>query len=293
MRNGSAGTGRRAGTVLLMAVALGGCATTGATVGSGVGDRMLHEPPYVAGRSAGGVREVAHLPIAFQAGSTQAPIFDPSYAPDSPVAAMLREMNGYLERRGESRGLEITAPLRGTPPDVQFGCEQLAGEDCEHRLEDPTTTGRRWMKLAVGRPSPSWIAGLAAAMDSAGADATLVLTLEVGQYWVHQRNVLGAKEVRLGTGHTVGVPWLTSLDQPVQVLQLTGALVDREGRAIRIGAEGLWARRTRLLLSAVGAQELVTDEDVERLRTARREDLPGSPLVWEVAMENLVRGLTR
>jgi hypothetical protein len=76
------------------------------------------------------------------------------------------------------------------------------------------------------------------------------------------------------------------------VLQLTGALIDPDGRATRIGAEGLYPRRTRLLVSAIGGQELLSDEDVERLRSERRDDLPGRPLVWQVALRNLVAQLT-
>jgi hypothetical protein len=60
---------------------------------------------------------------------------------------------------------------------------------------------------------------------------------------------------------------------------------------VRIGAEGLLARRTNLLAGAVGARRLVTDEDIEALLTSRREDLNGQPLVWKVAMRNLVAGL--
>jgi hypothetical protein len=37
---------------------------------------------------------------------------------------------------------------------------------------------------------------------------------------------------------------------------------------------------------------LVTDDDIERLRTLRRDDLPGQPLVWQVALRNLVSQLT-
>jgi hypothetical protein len=77
----------------------------------------------------------------------------------------------------------------------------------------------------------------------------------------------------------------------VSVLQLTGALVERDGRAIRIGAEGMLARRTSLLASAVGLQALITDKEVDELRTARRDDLAGGPVVWQVALRNLVAGL--
>lgn len=88
------------------------------------------------------------------------------------------------------------------------------------------------------------------------------------------------------------LPWLMSLETPVSVLQLTGALIGRAGRAVRIGAEGLLARRTGIIAAGFGAQALVTDEDVEQLRTRRREDLPGRPLVWQVALRTLVERLT-
>jgi hypothetical protein len=78
----------------------------------------------------------------------------------------------------------------------------------------------------------------------------------------------------------------------VSVVQLTGALIRPDGKAVRIGAEGMLAHRTGLVMSALGAQALISDEDVERLRTSRRSDLPGQPLVWQVALRNLVAQLT-
>ena len=67
------------------------------------------------------------------------------------------------------------------------------------------------------------------------------------------------------------------------VVQLTGALVGRDGSAVRIGAEGMMAKRTNIALSALGADArdpTRTSND----RTLRREDLPGQPLVWQVAL---------
>ena len=37
---------------------------------------------------------------------------------------------------------------------------------------------------------------------------------------------------------------------------------------------------------------LISDEDIERLRTLRREDLPGQPLVWQSALRTIVAQLT-
>ncbi len=148
------------------------------------------------------------------------------------------------------------------------------------------------MRLAVARPAAEWTAWLGSALDAAGASRALMLTLEIGDYRMTQKSWRGDKAVFLGTGYSVNVPWLTSLETPVNVLQLTGALLERDGKAVRIGAEGLLARRTRLLVSSIGAQEMISDEDVQRLRTARREDLPGQPLVWQVGLRNLVAQLT-
>jgi len=129
-------------------------------------------------------------------------------------------------------------------------------------------------------------------MQDVGTERALVVTLEVGQYLPRQKGWRGDKIVELGTGHVAELPWLTSLETPVVVLQLTGVVTDREGRAVRIGAEGILAKRTRLGISAIGGQELLTDEDVARARTLRRDDLPGRPLAWQVAMRELVSRLT-
>jgi hypothetical protein len=118
-----------------------------------------------------------------------------------------------------------------------------------------------------------------------------VLTLEVGQYWVTKTGWTNRKSIELGAGYSVPLPWLTSLDTPVNVVQLTGALMDDQGLAIRIGAEGLLARRTPLLVSGLGAQALITDDDVQQLRTLRRDDLDGRPLVWKVGLRQLVSDL--
>ena len=274
-----------------LALGLGGCATTGATLGSGVGDRLTDEAPYYAGRRVPVAPEsVLLLPIGYQAGAAQEAIFDPRAGSGTAMAALLREMNAYVDSLGVAVVLDPGYfEARGTAPDVQFGCEQegILGE-CDSDSRDVAVQGKPWMRLAVGRPSASWVSSVRREMERTGTRHALVLTLEVGQYWTHQRNLAGAKEVRLGTGHDQPVPWLTSLDQPVQVLQLTGALVDAEGKAVRIGAEGLVARSTNLLVTSVGGQALIRDEEIERVRTERREELPGAPLVWKAALRTMV-----
>lgn len=278
-----------AGAALLVASAAG-CASAGATFRSGVGDSFHEHAPYYAGARSGDSL-VAHLPVQYQRGGSQSEIFDPAAAAGSPVAALLEEMNAYLDSLS-ARPLRPGAAAAGTPPDVHFGCEADVGGECTNGPAAPFEWGKPRMRLAVGRPSADWTAAIAGALDESGAARVLVITLEVGQYWPQQTNWRGSKAVELGSGFTTDLPWLSSLETPVTVLQLTGALMARDGRAIRIGAEGMLARRTGILAAGFGFQAVITDEDVEQIRTSRRDDLPGRPLVWQVALRNLVEQLT-
>jgi hypothetical protein len=277
-------------------MALSACATAGATFKSGVGDAHLDKPPYYAGaRVMAGETRIAHLPVAYQRGAVQAANFEPGDARGSVVGALLDEMNAFLDSLGATTRVAPTA--QGTPPDVLFGCWTDASGSClengaiqqgasQRSADDPR------MRLAVGRPSRDWISSTASTLASIGAGRALVISLELGQYRLTSTGWRNDKSVELGTGYSVKLPWLTSLDAPVQVLQLTGALMEPDGRAVRIGAEGLMARRTGLVASGFGLQVLISDDDVANLRQARREDLPGKPLVWQVALRNLVAELT-
>jgi len=276
-------------SILLLLPLVAACASAGSTFRSGVGDTFLEHPPWYAGSrvipEAGSIR---HLPVAWQSDPAQPSTFGPSSSAGTAVALLLNDMNAWLGTLGASTLLPVSADsLAGaTPPDVRFGCESDLG-DCE--ASGDTALGRSIrMKLAVGRPSERWIRAIGTALDSAGAQYALAITLEIGQYWTRQSGLRGDKSVELGTGHRASLPWLTSLETPVQVVQLTGALIGRDGRAVRIGAEGMYARRTSLAVSAIGGQAMIGDAEIQQLRGMRRDDLPEQPLVWQEAMRQLV-----
>ena len=278
---------------IALVVLVSACAT-GSTYRSGVGDKLLERAPFYAGTApATDTARLGHFPVGYQRGSTQPPSFEPKGGSGTPVAALLAEMTAFLDSIGVTVRIADVAP-QGTPPDVRFSCETAPGAMADECATGDGALGRGdiRMLLAVGRPSATWVSAAASAMDSARVGSALVITLEIGQYLIRQRGLRGDKEVELGTAYVVNLPWLTSLETPVHVLQLTAARVGRDGRAQRIGAEGLLAKRTSLPISALGAQTLISDNDVEQVRTARRDDLPGQPLVWQVALRNLVRGLS-
>ncbi len=259
-----------------------------------VSDRELEHPPYYAGRKAADTPPaVGHFPVLYQVGAEHEALFDPPGSEGTAVAALLRAMNEYLDGLGATVAIRPGPPPPGSGPDVSFGCPTDPSGECIERDDEtaPARAGTR-MRLAVTGPSRAWRRWAADALAGAGVDAAVVLTLEVGQYWMRQRGLRGAKVVELGSDHEASLPWLTSLETPVTVLQVTGALVDREGRVRRIGAEGLIARRTAFRLSVLGAQELITDEDVEAVRAGLREDLPGHPVGWKVALRRMLEELT-
>ena len=276
----------RSTLALTAALVLGACASTGATYRSGVGDALLERPPYAAGMSQAEVAarapRIGHLPVVYQRGGSQDPMFDPAL--DSTTQTLLRDMTSYLDSLGGTVRMAATTPA-GTPPDVSFDCavpSEPLEDDC------PAPEGARGrtpqpMRLAVGRPSPEWIEWAAGSMRDASVDAVLLLTLEVGRYPIRQTGLLGNKEVVLGSGHVERLPWLTSLDQSIMVVQITGAVVGRDGKALRIGAHGVLPRRTPLLASAVGLQRLISPADIAALAK--------DPVAWQKALSSLTAEL--
>src|SRR5688500_4752562 len=240
----------RAGAAAAVAFSCLACA--GSTLGSGVGDAFLENPPYYAGGPVTPTGRIAHLGIAYQRGATQEPMFEPANESGSPIAALLREMNAYLDSLGATVRVAPPSAAPGRSPDVMFSCETAPDSDCATAEEGVLGDREEKMRLAVARPSAEWTAWLGTALDAAGASRALLLTLEIGDYRMTQKSWRGDKAVLLGTNYSVNVPWLTSLETPVNVLQPTGALIDRDGRAARIGAEGPLPRRTRPRGSSTG-----------------------------------------
>ncbi len=285
--------------LILVALAVSACATTGATYRSGVGESYLEHPPYYGGRSvaeaSGDSARVGHFPIAFQRGATQPAMFDPRDGSGSAIDSLLSEMNAYLDSLGATKRLvegrrvsAVAHQATQVPPDVMFGCPtegNLPGSDCIER-GDAAVGGRGYqaLRLAVGRPSREWTEWSREVLTQQDASHALLITLEIGQYWPRQRGLRGTKEVEIGTNNVVGLPWLTSLEKPVMVLQLTGVVVDRDGKAVGMGAEGLSVKRTPLVLSAFGVQEVIDDSDIRSVR---------ANCDWRTAMSTLVRTLLR
>ena len=149
------------------AIFLTSVACAGSTLGSGVGDAYLERPPFYAGGPVTSAGRIAHLGIAYQRGATQEPIFEPASESGSPVAALLREMNSYLDSLGASVRVTASSDGPGRSPDVMFSCETTPDGDCATADEGVLGDREEKMRLAVARPSDEWTAWLASTLDAA------------------------------------------------------------------------------------------------------------------------------
>jgi len=149
------------------------------------------------------------------------------------------------------------------------------------------------MVLHLARPGAEWQREAGAIIASSGADHAIVIQLGVSQYMKGYSGIF-AKEVALGTGYRQPVKFLTAEDKPVEVLHLTGVLVDAQGRVVRAGAEGIVLRDTPFVAQALDVVRSFDDQELQRVLTSeRRHDLPGAPLKLDVALDNLLAQLTR
>jgi hypothetical protein len=147
------------------------------------------------------------------------------------------------------------------------------------------------MVLHLSRPTVAWQQAAAELLARQGASHAVVIWLGVSQYPKGREGVFG-KKVVLGTGHEEPIRFLTAEDKLLEVLQLTGVLVDAQGRVVRAGAEGILARDTPFAAQVFDVSKVLDARTLEQVLTVeRRADLPGNPLKWEVALGNLLAGL--
>ena len=260
--------------VLVVALAAASPALAGGTRGN------FDRPPYVDGKPKGAVRPAAHAPVIFR---SEPGSLDPGPDKSPALAALLDSLAEEIGRLG------LTPALAGESsagsPDVAFGCRRggtgsdgmpLASDEIDEReprrmafdVEDAKKTWRDWLRTATA--------------DSIRGVVTVQLGF--GEYWVRQKDWKGNKVIDLSSARAMPLEWLTSLDDPVQVLQLTGALVSRDGKIQRVGAVGLIARRTGMTASVLGAQEVLTEPDLKALQATAEGSVP----VWRVALRELV-----
>jgi hypothetical protein len=209
---------------------------------------------------------------------------------------ILRALNEALARRPSDACVApfaVVPALSHPSPRVYVGSAESEYAPEEGASQRLPTDRFQPMILHVERPGAEWKQVLALALAQDGAPYAVQVQLGVSQYMKGYSGVF-RKEVVLGTGYSVPIKFLTAEDKPVEVLHLTGLLVDGSGQPVRAGAEGIVLRDTPFLAQTVDATRTFDAAELASvLSQARRTDLPGAPLALDVALDNLLAQLTR
>lgn len=141
------------------------------------------------------------------------------------------------------------------------------------------------------KPSKEWKSAIAQLLEEETKEYLLFINVGFSEYPKADKGIF-EKKVVLGTGYEEGIKFFSAEDKPVEVLQVTGMLLDREGKILRAGAEGILHKDTPFWLQIFDIQKSIDDAAIRRLLTEeRREDLPGKPLKWKAAIHNLIAQL--
>lgn len=232
---------------------------------------------------AGENRVTVHLPVGFDE------IARAEYIPASReqvFAPLLAAMTGYLDSLAWTTAVQASFPANGSPY-VYIGSAEgetaPAGSEMQREEYDKYPP----MIIYIQKPSSGWKKQLQGSGAMTESDFLLVINVSICEYPKADKGFFG-KKVVLGTGYESGIKFLSAEDKPVEVLQVTGLLLDREGNIRRAGAEGIISEDTPFWAQIFDVKKSLDNEAVRKLLTeTRREDLPGKPLAWKVALYNL------
>ncbi len=246
-------------------------------------------PPYYTGKSPKAPVKLAYVLRAgssFREPGANAQVL-------SAVDALLEECHRELAQHGLQR-IEVPSEARQEDLPITYvgHPDGFWAPDDAMDDEERARHGRHIVMIWVSDPPSRFAKQVTPAVSAVGADHVVYVTLELSDYAVAQKNLKGSKAIELGTGYTMPVPWLTSLDQLAEVLQFKGVLYRADGRFVRAGAEAFHAQRTPFRQAILNAQRTMQPSELEAALRVQRADLTDQPLAWQVAVRNLLAQLT-
>ncbi|MBK0403533.1 hypothetical protein I5M27_11090 [Adhaeribacter sp. BT258] len=174
--------------------------------------------------------------------------------------------------------------------------------DCPQEKEDPEYC----VRLAGQLGSKAWMQQLKSLMVSQKLNYVIVYQLGEGYIYPNgkMKKVNALVETRkappagldMGTGFWLPMSQkLVATNKPIDVLFLKGMLIDKEGKAVRYGAEGITAAsKASFLEQTVNIAHEFSEAELNAIENdLRRTDLPDQPLNWQIAAKNLTRMLTQ
>ncbi len=252
--------------------------------------KVLDKPEYYLGKKVASTQKTAVMPVYIK--QWRVPFNNKML---KALEQLKDQLNAYLQQKGYKIVPSIETSYEDYPV-VYFGAIEsfdYPGDPDDPEIASYPDVDKPIIVIYKQSPAKNWKDKLKNICSKHGVQYVLVPFLSIGNFKVYQKDWKGNKEIVLGTNFRQPVPWLTSLNDPVEVLYVGGAVVDCNGKIIRVGAEGMLAKRTNFALSVLDFQAAISDEDVIKLLQKKREDLPGKPLVWKTAFENLLQQLLK
>ncbi|MEQ9003495.1 MAG: hypothetical protein RIE74_08010 [Pseudomonadales bacterium] len=143
------------------------------------------------------------------------------------------------------------------------------------------------------KPTPAWQTQIAELAAAHGAARVVRIQVSFTQFPKADKGFFG-KKVVLGTHHEQDIRLLSAVDKPVEVLALTGVVVDSRGEVLRGGVEGIAGYDAPFLVQVLEMGRDIDPTAIDRLvNEERRADLPGTPLKWQAALDQLLHQLLR
>jgi hypothetical protein len=253
--------------------------------------RGVKRTPYVAEIAKGftGVHDssrVGLLPVLMAQSADRAELRADA---GSALGDLQDELQRGLAERWRLARVAWSDPPAEAPPEVYLG--EIGGRLYPRSGGEPS----RLMRFVVWDTYPGWKRAL---RDIAARDRFDYFALvSVGVGTIPTTTGAFASKLRVGTGNTVRLNSLGTVlgEGRADVVMLCAALMDANGEIVRVAAEGVAGPAPRLQPNphlAIG-MDLSDLLEHESLLQIRRDDLPGKPLAWEVAAEELRKQLLR
>jgi len=245
---------------------------------------------------------IGFLPVYLDAHAQKNPTFS-----DAKMPELMRAMDAYLANDLKLAAVPESDFQKAQWPDLFLGSVlgpqkpmYILG-DCPQGKEFPD----QCLRIGGQLGSKAWMQQLKERMAARSLDYVIVFQLGEGYIYPNGKmkkvNALvetrKAPQAGLDMGTDFWLPMsqkLVATNKPIDVLFVKGMLIDKEGKALRIGAEGITAAsKASFLEQVVNISHEFSEAELNEIENdLRRTDLPEQPLNWQVAAQNLVKTLT-
>lgn len=236
--------------------------------------------------------QIAHLPVVIDKETTAEFFYQ---GREKILQPLIHEMNRYLDSLAWSpviKSESISAISKGTPYlFVGSAGSEIAPPGADMLQEEYDTYPP--MIMHVQKPSKEWKAKMAELLAQTDTEYALAFWIGFNEYPKGKKGFF-KKKVVLGTDYEPEIRFLSDELEPVEVLQLSALLIRKDGEIIKAGAEAFLYEDAPFWVQVLEASTSIDDKTIKRsVADIRRNDLPGQPLAWKVAMTHLLNHLSQ